>query len=79
MNMLTLKIPDLIKRKLDNYTRKMGLSQSEVVREALLQYLSREDVKQEGSFTDLSSDLAGSVIGPPDLSTSKAHLEGYGS
>jgi len=35
-------------------------------------------VADNSSFFDLSSDLAGSVDGPSDLSTNKDHYNGYG-
>jgi len=50
----------------------------EIVRRALLEYFKRDEKKDSISFLDLSRDIAGSIDGPPDLSTNKAHLEGYG-
>jgi hypothetical protein len=79
MNIISLKIPDKLKQKLDAYSRKLGINQSEVVREALQEYLSRDEVKKKGSFFDLSSDLAGTVDGPDDLSTNKTYLDGFGT
>jgi predicted transcriptional regulator len=79
MNIISLKIPDTLKQKLDAFSRKRGLNQSEVVREALQAYLSREEVRREGSFFDLSSDLAGTVNGPDDLSTNKTYVDGFGT
>jgi hypothetical protein len=78
MKTLTLKLPEGLETRLISFARKKGQSKSEIVRRALIQYLSRNDTRQLGSFLDLSRDLAGSVEGPPDLSTNKAHLDGYG-
>ena len=78
MDTLTLKIPDVIKEKLKTYSRYKGLSKSEIVRIALLDYFERDDLEKQGTFYDLAKDLAGSVKGSSDLSTNKAYLSGYG-
>jgi len=78
MDNLTLKIPDVIKEKLKSYARRKGLSKSEIVRNALLEYFERDESVTPGTFYDLAKDLAGSVKGKSDLSTNKAHLSGYG-
>ena len=78
MNTLTLKIPDFIKEKLKSYSKRKGLSRSEIVRNALLEYFDRDDLEKEGTFYDLAKDLAGSVNGSVDLSTNKINLSGYG-
>ena len=78
MNTLTLKIPDVIKEKLKTYSRRKGLSKSEIVRNALLDYFERDDLEKQGTFYDLAKDLAGSVKVSSDLSTNKEYLSGYG-
>ena len=78
MKTLTLKVPEILEARLNTIAHKNGLSRSEIVRRALMEYFSRDDVSISGSFLDLSSDLAGSIEGPSDLSKNKAHLEGYG-
>jgi len=78
MKTLTLKLPEILENQLNVFARKIGLSRSEIVRRALLEYFKRDEKKDSISFLDLSRDIAGSIDGPPDLSTNKAHLEGYG-
>jgi hypothetical protein len=79
MNMLTLKIPELLSEKLNVYAKEKGVSKSEIVREALLEYFSSEGVVKSGAFYDMAKDLAGTVNEAPDLSTNKKHLDdGYG-
>ena len=78
MKTLTLKLPEILEARLNAIARKKGLSKSEIVRLALIGYLSHEDSNKAKSFLDLSRDLAGSIEGPSDLSTNKAHYEGYG-
>ncbi len=78
MYTLTLKIPDIIKEKLKTYSKSKGLSKSEIVRKALLEYFEKDDFEKQGTFYDLAEDLAGSVEGPSDLSTNKEYLSEYG-
>jgi predicted transcriptional regulator len=78
MDTLTLKISDGIKEKLKTYSRRKGLSRSEIVRKALLDYFEKDDLDKQGTFYDLAKDLAGSVKGPSDLSTNKEYLSEYG-
>jgi metal-responsive CopG/Arc/MetJ family transcriptional regulator len=73
-----LKIPEVIKEKLKNFSRKKGLSKSEIIRNALIEYLDKDDVVKKGTFMDLATDLAGSVDEKPDLSTHKKYLNEYG-
>ena len=79
MSTLTLKVPDLLNTQLNSYAKQKGLSKSEIVRIALLEYFSRDDTKFEGSILDLSEDLAGSIEAPSDISINKDYLEGYGA
>jgi predicted DNA-binding protein len=78
MDTLTLKIPDALKEKLKSYSKKLGISKSDIVRDALVEYLEKDEMKKQGSFYDLAKDIAGSVRGASDLSTNKKHLDGYG-
>lgn len=78
MDNMTLKIPAAIKEKLINYSTRKGVSKSEVVREALVEYFEKEKLEKQGTFYDLAKDLAGSIKSSPDLSINKKHLSGYG-
>ena len=79
MNTLTLKVPELLNARLDTYAKKKGMTKSEIVRIALSEYFSKDDTQFEGSFLDMSKDLAGSVEAPEDLSENKQYFEGYGA
>lgn len=78
MEILTLKISKVIKEKLKIRAERQGLSRSEIVRNALVEYFEKDAPDHQGSFYDLAKDLAGSVESAPDLSTNKVHLSGYG-
>jgi Arc/MetJ-type ribon-helix-helix transcriptional regulator len=74
---ITLKLPDALAARLRAVVERRSRTQSEVVREALEQHLDG-DTTSVGSCLDLARDLAGSLSGPPDLSSSRRHLRGYG-
>ncbi len=78
MDTLTLKIPEGIKERLNSYSKRKGLSKSEIVRKALTDYFEKDDLDRQDSFYDLAKDLAGSVNEKEDLSINKEHLSGYG-
>ncbi len=75
---MTLKIPDVLRKKLKNFSQKKGMSKSEIVRNALIEYLDKDDVINKGTFMDLAMDLAGSVDEKSGLSTDKKYLKEYG-
>lgn len=79
MSTLTLKVPDVLNAQLNSYAKQKGLSKSEIVRMALSEYFSRDNIPFEGSILDLSEDLAGSIEAPSDISSNKDYLEGYGA
>jgi len=79
MSTLTLKVPDVLNARLNSYAKQKGLSKSEIVRIALSEYFSRDNISFEGSILDLSEDLAGSIEAPSDISSNKGYLEGYGA
>jgi len=78
MDTLTLKVPEILKTRLNSYASKKGISKSEIVRSALLEYFSKENKKHKGSFIDFSEDLVGKIEGPLDISTNKRYFDGYG-
>lgn len=79
MDTLTLKVPEIIKTQLNSAAKKQGLSKSDIVRQALVEYFSKGTMTVSSSFLDLAEDLAGTIKASDDLSTNKKHLEGYGS
>ena len=78
MKILTTKISPGLAAQLEAAARERGASKSTLVREALAAYLGTDPVGHSGSFLTEAGDLAGSVAGPRDLSTSAKHLRGYG-
>jgi predicted transcriptional regulator len=74
---ITFKLPDALAARLDGAARRRNRTRSELVREALERHLDARTTAA-GSCLDLARDLAGSVSGPADLSSSRRHLRGYG-
>lgn len=78
MKTITLKMPEVLEAKLNSFAKSKGQSKSEIIRNALMLYISNENISLSGSFLDLSEDLAGSIDGPKNLSTNKSLFKGYG-
>jgi predicted DNA-binding protein len=72
---ITVKLPRPLGERLKRAVVRRRCSQSAVVREAIEAYLAAES---RGSCYDLAADLAGTLSGPVDLSSSRARLRGYG-
>ncbi len=78
MRTISLKLPEIVDDQLATVAKQTGKSKSEVAREALKAFFKNGDKSRPQSAYDLSKDLAGSVLGPGDLSTNKKHMRGYG-
>jgi predicted DNA-binding protein len=76
---ITIRIPETLGQRLSRRSRVKGQTESELVREALENYLGQS--KEERSAYELARDagLIGSVKrAPRDLSTNPRHLDGFG-
>jgi len=71
---VSLKIPESLARRLKETARRRRMTQSAVIRKAIEDSL----VRRRASVLDLIGDLAGSIEGPPDLSTNPKYMAGYG-
>ncbi|MGA2939946.1 MAG: ribbon-helix-helix domain-containing protein [Syntrophobacteraceae bacterium] len=78
MKTISIKLPDDLLAKIQYAAKKRGGTRSEVLREALEEFLSKGKNQSTGSCLDRARDLAGCVQGPPDLSTNPAHMDHYG-
>jgi Arc/MetJ-type ribon-helix-helix transcriptional regulator len=78
MGTITVKLPRPLGERLSRAVVRRRSTRSAVVREAIEAYLAAEGGGGEGSCFDVASDLAGSVSGPPDLSSNRQRLRGYG-
>ncbi|MFN7943471.1 MAG: ribbon-helix-helix domain-containing protein [Thermoanaerobaculia bacterium] len=78
MKTITVKVPEPLARSLDDEAQRSGRPRSDVVREAVAEYLARPRRARRARFGELVADLRGSVSGPADLSTNPRHFEGFG-
>ncbi|HKH43188.1 MAG TPA: CopG family transcriptional regulator [Thermoanaerobaculia bacterium] len=78
MKILSLKLPDNLAEELTAQARSRGTTRSEILREALADFLAKAPQPDRGSFLDLAGDLVGRLEGPGDLSYNKKYLDDYG-
>jgi len=78
MKTIAIKLPDDLLARVRDAAMKRGETRSAVMREALQEYFSGKKDQNDLSCLDLARDLAGSMEGPPDLSTNPAFMNGYG-
>lgn len=78
MKTISLKVPEAMDHELARRAASRGLSKSDIVREAVGEYLVENDTPAAGSFLAAAADLVGSVDGPEDLSHNPEHLADYG-
>ncbi|MGB5239266.1 MAG: CopG family transcriptional regulator [Prochlorococcaceae cyanobacterium] len=82
MTMISLKLPDGLAAQLADQARRSQLSQSELIRRALLAYLQAPaalSAATQPSAADLVADLVGCCdSAPADLSFNPAYLAGFG-
>jgi Arc/MetJ-type ribon-helix-helix transcriptional regulator len=78
MRTITVKLPAGLAARLRARVKRRGIVLSEVVRQALEEYLQGEGEAAPGSCLERAADLAGSLAGPSDLASNRRHLRGYG-
>ena len=78
MKTLSIKLPDSLAAMLESAVASHRKTRSELMREALEAYLSKNRGARADSFLAAAHDLAGIAKGPRDLSTNKAHLKDFG-
>lgn len=75
MKTVSVKLPGPLASWLTRRAKELGRSKSEIVRDALEQQRSGLG---KSSCHDLMQDLCGTFDGPPDLSTNRKYLDGFG-
>jgi predicted transcriptional regulator len=74
MRTTSIKLSPDMDRRLTDLARHRKTTRSAIVREALEAFGSGA----KSSVASAAADLAGSLNGPPDLSTADEHMLGYG-
>jgi hypothetical protein len=78
MKTISLKLPENLDLKLGRIAQQRKQSKSEVVREALEQFLNGGRRSGVVTVAELAGDLLGSAEGSSDLATNPKYMEGYG-
>ena len=79
MKTLSIKVPEALYGDLTALAEHRHVSKSALVREALTGLFRRQRAPGRDSALALLQDLAGSIQGPEDLASNKAHLDDLGS
>jgi len=74
MKTVSFKLPEQLDNELTNWARRRKSSRSALVREAL-EALAKG---KRRSVTTCVDEVTTGVAGPPDLSTNRKHMAGYG-
>lgn len=76
---ITIRIPETLGQRLRNRSRIKGQTGSDLVREALENYLGQSAKERSAYELAQEAGLIGSVKrAPQDLSTNRRHFEGFG-
>lgn len=76
--LVTVKMPEKLAEKLYATAEEAGTTTSELIREAVAEYLAKERPAPPGSALSVAGDVTGSLTGPSDLATNPKHLKGFG-
>jgi ribbon-helix-helix CopG family protein len=75
MDLLSVKVPTGLRRRLAQEARRRGVSKSKVIRESLEAALMEGPrARGEISCADLAGELVGSMRGPRDASSNRKYL-----
>jgi len=78
-NRITVRIPEKLTARLRSRSRAKGTSESNLVREALEDYLGRSgDERSAFEIAEAAGIVGIAKNGPKDLSTNRRHLKGFG-
>ena len=76
MTTISLKLPEVVLREIEQEAATRGVPKSAVIRDCLEQTLrKRRKARRKPSCLDLVADLVGKFSGPPDASTNPRYLE----
>jgi predicted DNA-binding protein len=76
---ITIRIPETLEQRLRSRSRIKGQTESDLVREALENYLGHSSKERSAYELAREAGLIGSVKrAPKDLSSNRRHFEGFG-
>ena len=75
MTTVSLKLPEVLLREVEQEAATRGVAMSAIIRDCIERTLQKKNKrKREVSCLDLMGDLVGSFRGPRDLSTNRRYL-----
>lgn len=78
MKLVSIKLPLDLAEEIDAMAKRRKASRSDIIREAMVEYVVRAESPSKLSALALAGDLVGSLEGPEDLATNLVHLAGFG-
>jgi hypothetical protein len=75
MTTMTLKLPEALRRGVEEEARRRGVPKSALVRECVEAMLRRKQGRKPPTCLDLVGDLVGSQPGPRDASANRRYLD----
>ena len=76
---ISVRIDEDLHKKLEQRAASIRIDESEIVRRALTEYLSKHEARQSVYDLFKKAGLIGIVkAGPRDVATNKEHFEGFG-
>lgn len=78
MTVVSLKTSTHLDARLRRIATARGLSRSAIIREAAERYVEETATHRDSCLT-LASELIGLVSGPPDLSSNRERMKGFGA
>lgn len=78
MKLVSIKLPLDLAEEIDAMAKRRKASRSDIIREAMVEYVVRAESPSKLSALALAGDLVGSLEGPEDLATNPVHLAGFG-
>jgi metal-responsive CopG/Arc/MetJ family transcriptional regulator len=76
---ITVRIPQPLTERLRSRSRAKGTTESELIREALENYLGHSEGEQSAyELAEAAGIIGVTAIAPRDLSTNRRHFKGFG-
>ena len=77
-NRITVRIPDTLTTRLRSRSKAKGITESNLVREALESYLGKTGERTAYELAEEAGVIGAADKQPKDLSTNRRHFEGFG-
>ena len=79
MKQLSINLPDPLAEAVEQQANQKGLKPEDIIQIALQTFLAGRESETENLLLKKALSYAGTLEGPPDLSTNPKYMEGFGS